>query len=87
MNKQDLISAIAEQTTLTKEVSKNVIEAIVSTISEALKNGEKVQLTGFGSWETKVREARKGRNPKTGEEIQIDQKTVVKFKPSKGIID
>jgi len=85
MNKADLVSAIAEETGLTKEKAKVALEATVSSITDALKANEKVQLAGFGAWETKVRAARTGRNPKTGETIQIAEKTVVKFKPSKGL--
>lgn len=85
MNKTDLVASIAESTGWTKEKAKTALEATVNSITDALKEGEKVQLAGFGTWETKVRAARKGRNPKTGEEIQIAEKTVAKFKPSKGL--
>ena len=85
MNKTDLIASIAESTGWTKEKAKTAVESVVGSITDALKNGEKVQITGFGSWEVKVRAARKGRNPKTGEEIQIEEKKVTKFKPSKSL--
>lgn len=85
MNKAELVTAIAEQTGMTKKASETFVAGFKAAITEALTKGEKVQLTGFGSWETKVRKARKGRNPSTGEEIQIAEKTVVKFKPSKGL--
>lgn len=87
MNKTDLVASIAESTGWTKEKAKTALEATVNSITGALKEGEKVQLAGFGTWETKVRAARTGRNPKTGEEIQIAEKTVAKFKPSKGLND
>lgn len=83
MNKADLIKAIAEESGLTQEKAKTVLEATTVSITNALKAGEKVQLAGFGTWEAKERKARKGRNPKTGEEIDIAAKTVAKFKPSK----
>lgn len=82
MNKNDLISAIAEETGFTKTNSKTILESITGTITKSLSNGDKVQLAGFGTWEAKTRAARKGRNPKTGETIDIAEKTVAKFKPS-----
>jgi DNA-binding protein HU-beta len=83
MNKSDLVAAIAEQTGFTKVKSKSLLEATVSSITAALAEGNKVQLAGFGTWDTRIRKAREGRNPKTGEKIQIPEKTVAKFKPSK----
>ena len=81
MNKTELVEAIANETGLTKAKSSEVISTIVNTITETLKKGEKVSLTGFGTWSTNTRPERKGRNPKTGEEITIASKTVAKFKP------
>ena len=80
MNKSELVEAIANESGLTKSKSAEVLNAIVNNITEALKNGEKVSLTGFGTWSTTKREARKGRNPKTGAEIDIPSKIVAKFK-------
>ena len=80
MNKSELVEAIANESGLTKSKSAEVLNSIVNNITEALKNGEKVSLTGFGTWSTTKREARKGRNPKTGAEIEIPSKTVAKFK-------
>ncbi len=80
MNKADLVSQMSEKTGLTKTKSALVVETIISTISEALQNGEKVTLVGFGTFTTSQREARKGRNPKTGEVINISAKTVARFK-------
>lgn len=80
MNKAELVEAIAKETGLTKAKSGEVIASIVNNITEALKNGEKVSLVGFGTWSTTKRAERKGRNPKTGEEITIAGKTVAKFK-------
>lgn len=80
MNKADLVNSMAEKTGLTKTKSNEVIDVIVSTISEALKSGDKVTLVGFGTFTTTQRDARKGRNPKTGETIEIPAKRVAKFK-------
>jgi DNA-binding protein HU-beta len=80
MNKADLVNSISEKTGLTKSKTNEVVDAFVSSITEALKNGEKVTLVGFGTFATTKKEARKGRNPKTGETIEIQSKTVAKFK-------
>ena len=80
MNKNELAEAISNETGLTKVKSTEVVTSIVNTITNALKNGEKVTISGFGTWSTTKREARKGRNPKTGEEINIPSKNVAKFK-------
>ena len=79
MNKAELVEAIAKETGLTKAKSGEVVASIVNNITEALKNGEKVSLVGFGTWSTTKRAERKGRNPKTGEEITI--KAGYKFWP------
>jgi DNA-binding protein HU-beta len=81
MNKNELVDAIAKGTGLTKTKSNEVVNSIVSAITESLRNGEKVSLVGFGTWTTSKRAERKGRNPRTGEEITIPGKTVAKFKP------
>ena len=80
MNKADLVNSISEKTGLTKSKTNEVVDAFVSSITEALKNGEKVTLVGFGTFATTKKEARKGRNPKTGETIENQSKTVAKFK-------
>lgn len=80
MNKADLVNSISEKTGLTKSKTSEVVDALVSSITESLKNGEKVTLVGFGTFATTKKEARKGRNPKTGETIEIPSKTVAKFK-------
>ena len=80
MNKADLVNSIAEKAGLTKTKSNEVVDVIVSTISEALKSGDKVTLVGFGTFTTTQRDARKGRNPKTGETLDIPAKRVAKFK-------
>ena len=73
MNKTELINAVADKTELPKKDAEAAITAVVEAISEALAQGEKVQLVGFGSFEVKTRAARVGRNPKTGKEIEIPQ--------------
>jgi DNA-binding protein HU-beta len=80
MNKADLVNSLSEQTGLTKTKSNEVVDVIVSTITETLSKGEKVTLVGFGTFTTSKKEARKGRNPKTGETLEIPAKTVAKFK-------
>jgi DNA-binding protein HU-beta len=80
MNKTDLVNQIAKKTGLTKTKSNEVIDAFVSSVTESLTEGEKVTLVGFGTFTTSKREARKGRNPKTGEVINIPGKTVARFK-------
>jgi DNA-binding protein HU-beta len=80
MNKADLVNSIAKQTGLSKSKSSEVIDTFVSVVSESLSKGEKVTLVGFGTFTTSRREARKGRNPKTGEVINISAKTVARFK-------
>ncbi len=81
MNKAELISAIAAQSNLTKVDSKKALDAFINVAGETLKNGERLTLVGFGSFSVMERNARIGRNPRTGEKIQIAAKKVVKFKP------
>jgi DNA-binding protein HU-beta len=71
MNKADLVNSISEQTGLTKTKSNQVVDALTSVIAETLSKGEKVTLVGFGTFTTTDRNARKGRNPKTGDVIEI----------------
>ncbi len=80
MNKTELVSSIAKETGLSKTKTNEVVDAFVSAVSESLSKGEKVTLVGFGTFTTSKREARKGRNPKTGEVINIPGKTVARFK-------
>jgi len=85
MNKTELISQVAEKTSLSKKDAAKAVDAVFETITEALKNGEKVQLIGFGNFEVRERSARKGRNPQTGEEIDIAASRVPAFKPGKAL--
>lgn len=81
MNKAELIDAMAAESGLTKADSKRALDAFINSTTKALKSGDRISLIGFGSFSTSDRAARLGRNPKTGKEIQIPAKTVVKFKP------
>jgi DNA-binding protein HU-beta len=80
MNKAELIDAIAASAGLSKADSKKALDAFVDATSAALKSGDRLSLVGFGSFSVSKREARTGRNPQTGKEIQIAAKNVVKFK-------
>ena len=86
MNKTDLINAVAEASSLSKRTQQSV-DAVFDSILEALKQGDKVQLIGFGNFEVRERAARKGRNPQTGEEIEIAASKVPAFKPGKALKD
>jgi DNA-binding protein HU-beta len=81
MNKAQLINSISEKTGLSKSKSKEVLEAVTSTITETLADGDKVTLVGFGTFTTTERPARKAMNPKTSEVIDVPAKRVAKFKP------
>ena len=85
MNKAELIEAISKDTSLSKKDVDAVIKSFTSIVTSTLSNKESVQLIGFGTFETSEREARTGRNPATGEEIQIAASTVVKFKAGSGL--
>ena len=87
MNKTELISACAESTGLSKKDSERVLNAAIDAISASLVKGEKVQISGFGIFETKNREARIGRNPHTKESIEIPATRVPGFKASKALKD
>ena len=87
MNKAELISSVAEKTELTKKDAEKAVTAVLDTIGEALSRKEKVQLVGFGTFEIRERAARKGRNPQTGEEINIAAARVPVFKAGKALRD
>ncbi len=87
MNKTELVAKVAETTELTKKDATKAVDAVLDAIAEALKNGDKVQLIGFGNFEVRERAARKGRNPQTGEEIEIASSKVPAFKPGKQLKD
>lgn len=84
MNKSDLISEIAKVVS-TKKDAQNAVDGMVSSITKALKKGDDVTLTGFGTFKVVKRKARKGRNPYTGEEIKIKATKAPKFTPGKAL--
>ena len=85
MNKAELIAKIAEESKLTKKAAETALDAFVTSVEEALKNGEKVQLVGFGTFEVRERAARKGRNPQTKAEIKIPASKAPVFKARKAL--
>jgi DNA-binding protein HU-beta len=85
--KNTLIEAVVNETVLTKKDATAAVEAVLSTITEELAKGEKVQIIGFGNFEVRDRAARKGRNPQTGEEIEIAASKVPAFKAGKAFKD
>lgn len=87
MNKADLVAAVAEKAGISKKESEKAVNAAFDAITAALVAGDKVQLVGFGAFETKERSARVGRNPKTKEEIQIPASRVPAFKAGKALKD
>lgn len=91
MNKSELVQQLASRANISRADAQRAVDALFSVdngiISQALKSGDKVQITGFGSFETKRREARKGRNPRTGKEIDIAASTSAAFRPGKGLKD
>lgn len=91
MNKSELIQKLADRSKLSKADAQRAIDALFSSddgiIASALKSGDKVQITGFGSFETRQRGARTGRNPRTGKEIKIGPTTSAAFRPGKGLKD
>lgn len=87
MNKAELISSIAEKSGLTKADAGKALDALLESVTEGLTSGDRIALVGFGSWTVEERKARTGRNPRTGEEIQIPAKKVVKFKAGAGLTD
>ena len=87
MNKTELIALTAEQTGMTKKDTERCINAAIDAITASLMKGEKVQLSGFGTFEIKERESRLGRNPRTKEEIEIPATRVPQFKASKALRD
>ena len=85
MNKAELINAIADETGLSKKDTEATINSFVNVVSNALENKDKVQLIGFGTFETRERAARTGRNPQTNEEIKIPASTTPAFKAGKAL--
>ena len=87
MNKTELIAAVAEKTGMTKKDAERAVAATFETITESLTKGDKVQVSGFGIFEVRTREARTGRNPHTKETIEIPASRTPAFKASKALKD
>jgi DNA-binding protein HU-beta len=85
MNKSELVDSIASVSTVTKADTSRVLEAFMTTVTNALKNGDTVVIPGFGSFSTGNRSARTGRNPQTGKTIEIKASRVAKFKAGKNL--
>lgn len=87
MNKQDLISAVAESSGLSKTDAAKAVEGVFDSITATLKKGDEVRLVGFGTFSVSKRKASTGRNPRTGETMEIKASTQPKFKAGKGLKD
>ena len=87
MNKNELVSSMAEQTGMKKTEVEKVLKAFTDTVAAELKKGEKIQLVGFGTFEVAERPAREGRNPRTGETMKIAASKAPKFKAGKALKD
>ena len=85
MNKTELVEAIASSTELKKTDVDNVVTAFVDVVTDTLAKGDKVSLKGFGNFEVRTRSARKGRNPRTGEIVEIKESKCPAFKPSSAL--
>ncbi|TAL18531.1 integration host factor subunit alpha [bacterium] len=87
MTKSDIVEAVYQNVGFTKKRAAEVVNLILDTMKEALESGDKVKISGFGNFEIRMKEARKGRNPQTGEEITISERQVLTFKPSQVLKD
>ncbi len=87
MNKTELIAAVAEQASITKKDAEKALAAVINSITNAMAEGDKVQLVGFGTFEVRARDARKGKNPRTGAVINIPASKVPAFKAGKALKD
>ena len=87
MNMTELVAAIAKKTELSKKDAEKALKAFTDVVAEELKNGEKIQLVGFGTFEVAERPAREGRNPRTGETMKIAASKAPKFKAGKALKD
>lgn len=87
MNKSELVDAVAENADLSKAAAGRAVDAMVDVISDTLRKGDQVTLVGFGTFLTRQREAREGRNPRTNEKIQIKASRVPSFKAGKALKD
>ena len=82
MTKADIIETIYEKVGLSKEESSRIVELVLETLKDTLENGEKVKISGFGNFVVRTKRSRRGRNPQTGDEIQITARKVLTFKSS-----
>ncbi len=82
MTKADIVAAIYEKVGISKTESSDVVESVFEILKEALQKGEKVKISGFGTFTVKEKNSRKGRNPQTGEGLTITARSVLSFKPS-----
>ncbi|HHY98389.1 MAG TPA: HU family DNA-binding protein [Firmicutes bacterium] len=87
MTKAELVDKIAAKTGMTKKDSAAALDAVLDSVAESLKNGDKVSLVGFGSFEVRKRAARTGRDPRTGQEIKIEARKVPVFRAGKALKD
>lgn len=87
MNKTELVAAMAEKAGVSKKDAEKALGAFIDVVGATLKKGDKIQLVGFGTFETRERAAREGKNPQTGEKIQIAASTVPAFKAGKALKD
>ena len=87
MTKAELVEAVAKSASIPKAAAEKAVGAFINTVSNALKQGDRVTLVGFGSFEVSQRQARTGRNPQTGKEINIAEAKVPKFRPGKALKD
>ncbi len=85
MNKAELVEEVVNETGLTRRTAREAVNTVTSVITDALARGEKVTLVGFGTFKVMQRKARTGRNPQTGQSIQIPAKKAPKFRPGKGL--
>lgn len=83
MNKEELVREVAKKTELTQGVVKKCLDGLIDVITESVKKGEEIRIVGFGTFRVVTRKERKGKNPRSGEEITIPAKKVVKFSPGK----
>lgn len=87
MTKADLVEIIYEKVGLSKKEAKDIVETVFETLKDSLKNGEKIKISGFGNFSVRVKRPRRGRNPQTGEDIEISARRVLTFKASQILKD
>ena len=87
MTKADIVEVVHNRTGFSKKESSEAVESILDILKEVLEEGEKIKLSGFGNFVVRNKEVRKGRNPKTGQEMEITARSVLTFKPSQKLKD